>query len=285
MAIRWAMRQVRRLTGSTAPVVGVLRLNGAIGMSTGLRKGLSMAGSAEPISKLFADKTVAAVAVVINSPGGSPVQAGLMHDRIRALAKEKGIKVLTFAEDVAASGGYMLALAGDEIYAHENSIVGSIGVISAGFGFQGLIEKLGVERRVHTSGERKGMLDPFKPEDPKDAAHLEELQREVHASFKAMVRARREGKLKGDESDLFSGAFWTGARALELGLVDGVGDIRSVCRKKFGDKVEFRMIAPRRSWFGLDLLSNRIAREPQGDWAGGMIAAVEERSLWSRFGL
>ncbi len=285
MAFNWAMRLVRRITGSAPPVVGVLRLHGAIGMSTGLRKGLTMSGSAEPISKLFADKTVAAVAVVINSPGGSPVQAALIHDRIRALAKEKGIKVLTFAEDVAASGGYMLALAGDEIYAHENSIVGSIGVISAGFGFQGLIEKLGVERRVHIAGDRKAMLDPFKPEDPKDAAHLEALQREVHASFKAMVRARREGKLKGDESELFSGAFWTGAKAMELGLVDGVGDLRSICRKKFGDKVEFRMIAPRRSWFSLDMLSNRIAREPQGDWAGGLIAAVEERSLWSRFGL
>jgi len=285
MAFRWATRLVRRMAGSAPPVVAVLRLHGAIGMSMGLRKGLTMSGTAEPISKLFADKTVAAVAVVVNSPGGSPVQAALIHDRIRALAKEKGIKVLTFAEDVAASGGYMLLVAGDEIYAHENSIVGSIGVISAGFGFQGLIEKLGVERRVHTSGDRKAMLDPFKPEDPKDAAHLESLQREVHASFKAMVRARREGKIKGDENDLFSGAFWTGAKAVELGLVDGVGDIRSVCRKKFGDKVEFRMVTPRRSWLSLDALTSRIAREPQGDWAGGLIAAVEERSLWSRFGL
>jgi signal peptide peptidase SppA len=273
------------MTGTTPPVVAVLRLSGAIGMSTGLRKGLAMASSADSINKLFADKTVAAAAVVINSPGGSPVQAALIHDRIRALAKEKGVTVLTFAEDLAASGGYMLLAAGDEIYAHENSIVGSIGVVSAGFGFQGLMEKLGVERRVHTSGERKAMLDPFKPEDPRDAAHLEALQREVHESFKAMVRERRQGKLKGDEKDLFSGAFWTGAKAKEFGLIDGLGDLRAVCRQKFGDKVEFRVVTPRRSWFGLDMLSNRADIEPRTDWAGSLISAVEERSLWSRFGL
>lgn len=270
--------------GSEPPVVAVLRLSGAIGMQTGLRKGLSMAATAEPIAKLFADKTVAAAAVVINSPGGSPVQAALIHDRIRALAKEKGVTVLTFAEDVAASGGYMLALAGDEIYAHENSIVGSIGVVSAGFGFQQLIEKIGVERRVYTAGERKMMLDPFKPEDPRDTAHLKALQHEVHESFKTMVRERRQGKLKGEEGDLFSGAFWTGAKAKEFGLVDGLGDMRAVCRQKFGDKVEFRLVTPRRSWFGLDMFSNRV--EAAGnDWATGLIAAAEERALWSRFGL
>ena len=201
-------------------------------------------------------------------------------------AKEKGIKVLTFAEDVAASGGYMLAIAGDEIYAHENSIVGSIGVVSAGFGFDKLIEKIGVERRVHIAGDRKAMLDPFKPEDPKDAAHLEALQREVHESFKAMVRTRREGKLKGDEKELFSGAFWTGAKGRELGLIDGLGDLRSVCRAKFGDKVEFRVVTPRRSWFSLGALSSRVAAgDSQGEWAQGLIGAIEERALWSRFGL
>ncbi len=276
--------------GSEPPVVSVLRLSGAIGMSMGLRRGLALSTSAETIAKLFADKSVAAAAVVVNSPGGSPVQAALIHDRIRALAKEKGIKVLTFAEDVAASGGYMLALAGDEIYAHENSIVGSIGVVSAGFGFDKLIEKMGVERRVHIAGERKAMLDPFKPEDPRDTAHLEALQREVHESFKAMVRARREGKLKGDEKDLFSGAFWTGAKGKEMGLVDGLGDLRSVCRAKFGDKVEFRVVTQRRSWFSLDALTSRVAVESraveaQGDWASTLITAVEERALWSRFGL
>lgn len=285
MAFGWAKRLWRRVTGSEPPVVSVLRLSGAIGMASGLRKGLSMAGTAESIAKLFVDKTVAAAAVVINSPGGSPVQAALIHDRIRALAKEKGVTVLTFAEDVAASGGYMLALAGDEIYAHENSIVGSIGVVSAGFGFQQLIEKIGVERRVYTSGERKAMLDPFKPEDPRDTAHLKALQQEVHESFKTMVRDRRHGKLKGEESDLFSGAFWTGAKAREFGLIDGLGDLRSICREKFGDKVEFRVVTPRRSWFSLDMLSTCSDGAPAGDWAGSLIAAAEERALWSRFGL
>jgi signal peptide peptidase SppA len=287
MAFKWIKRLWTRITtGAEPPVVAVLRLSGAIGMSVGLRRGLSLTTSAETIAKLFADKSVAAVAVVINSPGGSPVQSALIHDRIRALAKENGVKVLAFAEDVAASGGYMLLLSGDEIYAHENSIVGSIGVVSAGFGFDKLIEKIGVERRVHTAGERKAMLDPFKPEDPRDAAHLEELQREVHESFKSMVRTRREGKLKGEEKDLFTGAFWTGAKSKELGLVDGLGDLRSICRAKFGDKVEFRLVTPRRSWFGLDALASRGSAAPaSADWAQGLIAAAEERALWSRFGL
>jgi signal peptide peptidase SppA len=282
----WIRKTWRRIAGTAPPVVKVLRLNGAIGMATGLRKGLSLATVALPIARLFADKSVAAVALVINSPGGSPVQAALIHDRIRALAKERGIKVLTFAEDVAASGGYMLAIAGDEIYAHPNSIVGSIGVVSAGFGFEKLIEKIGVERRVYHAGDRKAMLDPFKPEDPKDVAHLEALQREVHESFKQMVRDRRGEKLNGEDSELYSGAFWTGAKAKEFGLVDGLGDLRSVCRQKFGDKVEFRVITPRKSWLGLEALTSRAEREPpQADWGTSLLAAVEERALWSRFGL
>ena len=285
MNFDWLKRLWRTIGGSTPPLIKVLRLNGAIGMSTGLRKGLSLATAALPIAKLFADKSVAAVAVVINSPGGSPVQAALIHDRIRALAKERGVKVMTFAEDVAASGGYMLALAGDEIYAHPNSIVGSIGVVSAGFGFDKLIEKIGVDRRVHHAGERKAMLDPFKPEDPKDAEHLESLQREVHESFKQLVRDRRPEKLKGDEKELFSGAFWTGAKAKELGLIDGLGDLRTICRQKFGDNVEFQVITPRRPWFSLDAFTSRTDFEPRADWAGSLLAAVEERALWSRFGL
>ena len=267
-----------------APVVPVLRLSGVIGMATPLRPGLSIAALAGPLEKAFAMSKLPSVAVIINSPGGSPVQAALIHDRIRALAQENGIKVLTFAEDVAASGGYMLALAGEEIYAHENSIVGSIGVVSAGFGFQGLIDKLGVERRVHTSGERKAMLDPFKPEDPRDAEHLEELQREVHESFKAMVRARRPGKLKGNEADLFSGLFWTGAKAKDFGLIDGLGDLRSVCREKFGKDVEFRVIQPRRSWLGTERSGVGVA--PALEFrAESFIEAVEDRALWARFGL
>lgn len=267
------------------PVVAVLRLNGTIGAVGGFRRGLSIAALAEPISRLFADKSVAAVALVVNSPGGSPVQSALIHDRIRALAKEKGVKVLTFAEDVAASGGYMLMLAGDEIYAHPNSIVGSIGVVSAGFGFDKLLERVGVERRVHTSGERKAMLDPFQAENPKDVEHLAALQREVHESFKAMVRARREGKLKGEEKDLFSGAFWTGETGLSLGLVDGLGDLRSVTRAKFGDKVEYRVVPMSRSWWSWGGLQGRADAPGSSGWAPDAIAAVEDRALWSRFGL
>jgi signal peptide peptidase SppA len=274
-----------RLVGTAPPVVKVLRLNGAIGMSTGLRKGLALSTVALPVAKLFADKSVVAAAIVINSPGGSPVQAALIHDRIRALAKEQGIKVMTFAEDVAASGGYMLALAGDEIYAHPNSIVGSIGVVSAGFGFEKLIEKIGVDRRVYHAGERKAMLDPFQPENPKDVEHLESLQREVHETFKQMVRDRRPNKLTADEKDLFSGAFWTGAKAKEMGLIDGVGDLRTICRQKFGDKVEFQVITPRRPWFSLDAFASKTDYEPRADFTTGLIAALEERALWSRFGL
>jgi signal peptide peptidase SppA len=280
-------RTLRRIGMSEQPpVVAVLRLNGAIGATGGLRPGLTISAFASSIARLFADKTIAAAALVINSPGGSPVQAALIHDRVRLLAREKGIKVLTFAEDVAASGGYMLMLAGDETYAHENSIVGSIGVVSAGFGFTRLIDKIGVDRRVHISGDRKAMLDPFQPEKAQDVEHLEALQKEVHESFKAMVRERRAGKIKGDENELFSGAFWTGAKALEFGLIDGLGDLYSICRKKFGDKVEFRLVTPRRGWFGWGGYSSRSDGVPlaQG-WAQDLIAAVEERSLWSRFGL
>ncbi len=280
----WFKRQWQRLSGTKPPFVSVLRLNGAIGMRSGLTRGLSLASTADLVARLFADSSAQAVAIIINSPGGSPVQAALIHDRIRALATEKNIKVMTFAEDVAASGGYMLALAGDEIYAHENSIVGAIGVISAGFGFQGLIGKLGVERRVHTAGERKGMLDPFVPENPDDAKHLEDLQREVHESFKAMVRTRRGDKLKETGNDLFSGMFWTGAKARNFGLVDELGDVRSVCRRKFGKDVELHVIQTRRSWWSPE-------RSAVRQWAGPLFSAeavidsLEDRALWARFGL
>ncbi len=284
MANGWTKKAWRLVSGSGAPTVSVMRLSGAIGMRTGLSRGLSLAGVSDSLEKLFADPDAEAVALIINSPGGSPVQSALIHDRIRKLADDAQVEVLTFAEDVAASGGYMLALAGDEIYAHENSIVGSIGVVSAGFGFQALIEKIGIERRVHTSGERKAMLDPFRPEDPRDAAHLEALQKEVHESFKAMVRTRRKGKLSGSEDDLFSGMFWTGATAKKLGLVDGLGDLRSVCEQKYGEDVEFRLVQPRRSWFGNEKAGVSIGALPPR-WADTLLETLEERALWARFGL
>lgn len=284
MVKRTTTRVWRLISGSAPPRVSVLRLSGAIGMRTGFNRGLSLASLAEPLERLFADKGAEAVAIIVNSPGGSPVQSALIHDRIRALAAEAEMPVMTFAEDVAASGGYMLAMAGDEIYAHENTVVGSIGVVSAGFGFQDMIEKLGIERRVHTSGERKAMLDPFRPEDPRDVAHLEQLQREVHDSFKAMVRTRRAGKLKGEEGDLFSGMFWSGARARALGLVDDLGDLRTVCQRKYGNDVEFRVVQPRRSWFGSERSGVAVAGLP-GDWADSLLVTLEERALWARFGL
>lgn len=284
MAKGWTKKAWHLVSGSSPPTVSVMRLSGAIGMRTGLSRGLSLATVSESLDKLFADPGSEAVALIINSPGGSPVQSALIHDRIRKLADDAQVEVLTFAEDVAASGGYMLALAGDELYAHENSIVGSIGVVSAGFGFQGLIEKLGIERRVHTAGDRKAMLDPFRPEDPRDAAHLEALQQEVHESFKAMVRNRRKGKLAGDERELFSGMFWTGAKAARLGLVDGVGDLRSICEQKYGEDVEFRLVQPRRSWFGNERAGVSLGALPPR-WADTLLDTLEERALWSRFGL
>jgi len=262
-----------------APTVAVLRLNGVIGRQGGLRRGgLTLADLAEPIERAFKLPRVSAVALSVNSPGGSPVQSALIAKRVRALAEEKNVPVYAFCEDVAASGGYWLACAGDEIYADGASIVGSIGVVSAGFGFPALLEKIGVERRVHTAGDKKAILDPFRAEDPDDIAHLLELQADIHDQFKAHVRARRGDRLQADEAVLFSGEFWTGSRSLELGLVDGIGDLRTVMREKFGEKVKLRVVGGRRGW-----LERRLGM--RASWADDMLEAVEARSLWARFGL
>jgi len=203
------------------------------------------------------------------------------------------LRVLAFCEDVAASGGYWLALAADEIFVERNSIIGSIGVISAGFGFADLIGKLGVERRMHTAGDKKGMLDPFRPEDPDDVNRLEALQREIHQNFKRWVKERRGARLKGDDESLFSGEFWTGARAVELGLVDGEGVAHHVLRERFGDEVKILPVKGQESWLkrrlGLAVPSLGTGIEPlslpAGNWASSLLAAIEERALWSRFGL
>lgn len=269
-----------------APVVAVLRLHGVIGRAGPLRSGLTLRNLAGPMERAFSLSHLKAVAVSINSPGGSPVQSALIHARLRALAEKRNVPVLVFTEDVAASGGYWLACAGDEIYADENSIIGSIGVISAGFGFAEAIKRVGIERRVHTSGKNKGMLDPFQPEDQDDVARLKEIQADIHENFKALVRARRGKRLKGDEAEIFSGAFWTGKRALELGLIDAIGDLRTVARDRFGDKVRLRVIEASRG-----RLRRRFGLARGGDetgsldWAAGAIAAVEERLIWNRFGL
>ena len=261
------------------PLVNVLRLDGVIGRASGPRRGgMALSDMAESIEKAFKGPQLSAVALAINSPGGSPVQSALIATRIRALAAENEVPVYAFCEDVAASGGYWLACAADEIYADPASIVGSIGVVFAGFGFPEMLAKIGVERRVHTAGEKKAILDPFKSEDQEDVEILKELQADIHEQFKDHVRERRGDKLQADESVLFSGEFWTGNRALGLGLVDGLGDLRSVMRERYGEKVKLRVVGRRRGW-----LEKRLGM--RNDWADELIGAVESRALWSRYGL
>jgi signal peptide peptidase SppA len=278
----------KRLRGDL-PIVPVVRLSGVIGFSTPLRPGLTLAGLARQLDRAFKVRHARAVALLINSPGGSPVQSHLIYLRIRALAAEHKLPVIAFAEDVAASGGYMVACAADEIICDPSSIVGSIGVVGGSFGFDKLIDKLGIERRLYTAGERKAMLDPFLPEKPDDVERLKELQREIHEDFIALVKESRGARLTGADSDLFSGEYWTGRRAIELGLADSIGDLRSLLRQRFGDKVETPLITPERSLLGraragvgleaLDLLPGRA------DLAGDIVSALETRALWARYGL
>jgi signal peptide peptidase SppA len=263
------------------PTVAILPLNGIIGSLGPTRRGLTIAALADPIERAFKLRNLKAVALAINSPGGSPVQSSLIHRRIRALAAEKAVPVIAFAEDVAASGGYWLALAADEIFADESSIVGSIGVIYAGFGLKNLIERYGIERRLHASGERKSMLDPFLDEKPDDVARLKALQGDIHDSFRSLVRERRRGKLRASDDVLFSGEFWTGRRAQDLGLIDGLGDLRGVMRARYGEDVRLRVIKSERSW--LRTLMRQETSSP--GWGADVIAAAEERLLWSRYGL
>jgi signal peptide peptidase SppA len=274
------------------PLVAVLRLSGVIGQVGPLRSGLSLARVAPAIERAFSLPRVKAVALSINSPGGSPVQSSLIARRIRQLASEKKVPVVAFAEDVAASGGYWLACAADEIYADANSIVGSIGVIAAGFGFSELIDKIGIERRIYTAGERKSLLDPFRPENQEDVQRLKAIQAEVHAGFQDWVRERRGDRLRGRAEELFNGEFWTGKRALELGLIDGLDDLRSAMRRRFGDDVRLRQVGGERSWLRrrlsagpADFLPDGLTGLMPGTWADDLLAAIETRSLWGRFGL
>ena len=273
-----------RLRGDRV-VVPVAKLSGIIGLSTPLRPGLTIGGVARTLDRLFAVRKAAAVALVINSPGGSPVQSHLIFRRIRELAEEKKRRVIAFVEDVAASGGYMIACAADEIIADPHSIVGSIGVVGSSFGFDKAIAKLGIERRLYTAGDHKGMLDPFLPENPDDVERLKKLQREIHEDFMALVKSRRGGKLAGPENDLFSGEYWTGRRGIELGLVDSIGEVRSTLRDRFGDKVFTPLIAAERRLFG-----RRVSGIGRGDFMGAglaedVISALEARALWARYGL
>jgi serine protease SohB len=275
-----------RKSHKTIPVV---RLDGAIGPETGrFQSALNLASVAAALEEAFETKGAPAVALVVNSPGGSPVQSRLLFQRIRSLADEHEKKVFVFVEDVAASGGYMIALAGDEIIVDPTSIVGSIGVVSSGFGFTELIQKIGVERRLYTSGENKALLDPFQPEKQEEVSMLQALQREIHEVFIAMVKERRQGKLK-DDPDLFSGLFWTGARGVELGLADRLGSLREVLRERYGEKTELDLIESPRSLFGRRLPAVRGAAFDQTALVDaavkGLARTLEEKAIWGRYGL
>ncbi|HWE21916.1 MAG TPA: S49 family peptidase [Hyphomicrobiaceae bacterium] len=277
---------------SRSPTVPVLRFTGPIGMATPLRPGVALASVAGALEKAFGLSKLPTVAVVVNSPGGSPVQSNLIFGRIRQLAKEKQKRVYVFCEDIAASGGYFLALAGDEIYADPSSIVGSIGVISAGFGLDRFIDRFGIERRVHTAGKDKGALDPFRPERPEDVELLKDVQRDVHGVFINVVKERRAGKLNGSEDELFSGSFWSATRARDLGLIDGIADLRSKMQELHGRKVRLKAVP-----LGGGGLLSRFRRLPgftnitndgfafAPSFADDLVSAIETRSLWSRFGL
>jgi signal peptide peptidase SppA len=278
-----------RLRPGTA-VVPVVRLSGLIGSVTPLRPGMSLAGVARTLERAFAVKNAKAVALLINSPGGSPVPSLPLYLRIRQLAAEKKLPVLVFVEDVAASGGYMIACAGDEIFCDPSSILGSIGVVGGSFGFQELIKKVGVERRLYTAGAHKAMLDPFLPENPDDVARVKALQREIHAIFIALVKQSRGSRLNGTDDVLFTGEYWAGETSVSLGLADAIGDLRSTLRARYGDKVLTPVIAP-----ATGLLAGLFGRKSAGagtlgelDGIGSLpdelISALESRAIWSRFG-
>ena len=269
-------------------VIPVVRLSGVIAAAGApFSQSLSLASCAASLERAFEIKAAPVVALVVNSPVGSPVQSRLIHGRIRELARKHGKKVLVFVEDVAASGGYMIALAGDEIIADESSIIGSIGVISAGFGFPEALQKLGIERRVHTSGGNKSILDPFQPEKPEDIVHLKQLQAQIHAMFIDMVKAGRGPRLVEDK-DMFTGMFWTGSRARQMGLIDQCGLLGKVIAERYGDKAKLKLVAPRRSLLGRTQFGINVQDLASGLVAGlpaAALAALEERALWQRFGM
>ncbi|MDH3930040.1 MAG: S49 family peptidase [Deltaproteobacteria bacterium] len=267
----------------------VLRFTGPIGMATPLRQGLSLATVAGGIERAFKLSRLPTVAVIVNSPGGSPVQSSLIFKRLRQMAEKHKKKVYVFCDDVAASGGYYLAVAGDEIYADACSIIGSIGAISGGFGFVEAIEKLGVERRIYASGTAKSQLDPFKRENPEDVARLTQILEEIHDAFIGVVKERRGAQIEAPDTEVFSGAFWSAPRAMELGLIDGITDLRTKMQELHGEKVRLRVVPLSRG--GLLSMLRRPNMERLGlPGSGGALAddllsAAEARALWSRYGL
>jgi serine protease SohB len=285
--IQFLARLVPRRFRSDIPVVPVVRFSGVIGVVTPLRPGVLLSTVARTLERAFETPRARAVALVINSPGGSPSQSHLIYRRIRQLADEKHIPVLAFVEDVGASGGYMLACAADEIICDQYSIVGSIGVVGGTFGFTKLMDKLGIERRLYTAGDRKVMLDPFLPEKPDDVKRIKAIQKDIHENFIALVKARRGGKLNASDKALFSGEFWTADKAIELGLADRMGDLRSTLRERFGEKVYTPLISAERSLLGRRLpgvsFADALVRYP--GLADDLISALEVRAMWGRYGL
>ena len=258
--------------------IPTLRLTGVIGQAGIARSGLTIAGIEKLVDKLFSDKKAPAVALIINSPGGSPTQSSLIAEKIINLAKEKNKKVYAFVEDVAASGGYWLACAADEIYVDLNSIVGSIGVISPGFGFVDLIKKIGVERRVYTSGKSKSFLDPFKEEKKEDIDRLKSIQEQIHENFIEYVKSRRGSKLlTSAEDEIFSGLFWVGKKGVDLGLADGIGSINQIIREKYGNKAKIKIIDQKKSF-----LQKRLSSSINNN---DIFNRLEEMIMWSRYGL
>jgi len=263
--------------------IPVLRLSGVIGHAGILRSGLTLEGINKLIDKLFSDKKNPAVALIINSPGGSPTQSSLIANSIILNAKKRKKKVIAFVEDVAASGGYWLACAADEIYIDHNSIIGSIGVISPGFGFVNMLKKMGIERRVYTSGKSKSFLDPFKAEKSEDIKRLRNIQEQIHENFINIVKKRRGNKIKKSKNkEIFSGLFWVGNKAIELGLADGIGHLNETLKKKYGEKVRIKMIEPKKSFIQRKLSSNLSTSLFDSKQ---LIEYLEDKAYWSRYGL
>ena len=258
-------------------IVAHIKLNGVIGNAGKFKQGIDFAGQEEIIEKAFSLKKAKVVAITINSPGGSPVQSHLIYKFIRAQAKKNKKKVMVFAEDVAASGGYLIACAGDEIYANSSSIIGSIGVIYSSFGFTELIKKIGVERRVHTAGKNKSSLDPFQEEKLEDIERLKNIQIDLHKDFIKVVEESRGVKLKTDDIELFSGEFWAGSKAKELGLIDGLGNANEILKEKFGEDVIIKKFEKPKGWFSKKF-SSSINQVDQ------LANILEERSIWQKYG-
>ncbi len=267
--------------GDSKEVIAVLRLSGVIGKVSTMQSGLTLESLNELIEKAFKIKKLKALCLIINSPGGSPVQSELIAKRIRDLAKENKIKIYSFIEDMAASGGYWLACSGDRIYASYSSVIGSIGVVSSGFGFHEAINKLGIERRVYTEGKNKAILDPFKPINKEDLKIIKDLQKQVYEHFVEYIKTRRVGKLTQQDEILFNGEFWAGQTALDYGLIDGIGDMYSVMKEKFGDNIKFQYLCAKQPWLKKKLgMGSKILTD---NLANSLIDAVENKIINDKF--